>query len=64
MLASSNGARQGYAMLIHSVPGAIKRTKIVENTRRDVEWLYVTDLTGLGRCWKNGWRLRGSRVSS
>jgi hypothetical protein len=48
MLKASEGARQYYAMLVHSVPQSIRRTglrKIVENTRRDVECLYVTGLT-------------------
>jgi hypothetical protein len=47
-LVPSRGTRGDYAMLVHSVPqsiGRISLRKIVENVRRDVEWLYVTDLT-------------------
>jgi hypothetical protein len=48
MLEAFHGARQDYAMLVHSVPQNMRGTglkKIVENTRRNVEWLYVPDLT-------------------
>jgi hypothetical protein len=47
-LATAKGGREGYAMLVHSVPKDLGRgglRKIVERVRRDVEWLYVTDLT-------------------
>jgi hypothetical protein len=47
-LAAVHGGRENYAMLVHSVPGDLGRgglRKIVERVRRDVEWLYVTDLT-------------------
>lgn len=42
------GKREKLAMLVNSVPGELGRVgvrKIVENVRRDVEWLYLTDLT-------------------
>jgi hypothetical protein len=45
--AQLHGRRDGYAMLVHSAPGDLGRVglrKIVERVRRDVEWLYVTDL--------------------
>jgi hypothetical protein len=47
-LVPSRGTRGDYAMLVHSVPHSIGRMglrKIVENVRREVEWLYVTDST-------------------
>ncbi|KAF1919940.1 Spherulation-specific family 4-domain-containing protein [Ampelomyces quisqualis] len=47
-LAELKGARERYAMLVHSVPKDLGRgglRRIVERVRRDVEWLYVTDLT-------------------
>lgn len=40
--------RENMAMLVNSVPQNLGRTglrKIVDNARRDVEWLYVSDLT-------------------
>lgn len=48
---SLDGLRQNrgdLAMLVHSTPQDIKKTglrKIVDDVRKDVEWLYVTDLT-------------------
>ena len=46
-VAEAKGDRKDYAMLVHSVPKDLHRgglRKILERIRRDVEWLYVTDL--------------------
>ncbi|KAH7398537.1 Spherulation-specific family 4-domain-containing protein [Pyrenochaeta sp. MPI-SDFR-AT-0127] len=48
MLEGSRSNRQDLGMLIHSVPSNISRgglRKIIDDVRRDVEWLFVTDLT-------------------
>ncbi|KAL7774474.1 hypothetical protein CFE70_005386 [Pyrenophora teres f. teres 0-1] len=48
MLRALKDGRENMAMLLHSVPNVLGRTglrKIVDDVRRDVEWLYVTDLT-------------------
>ena len=40
--------RQNFAMLIHSTPSdtsSVRLRKVVDNVRRSVEWLYITDLT-------------------
>lgn len=40
--------RQNFGILIHSTPsntGRVRLRKIVDNVRRSVEWLYITDLT-------------------
>ena len=40
--------RQNFAMLIHSTPSdtsSVRLRKVVDNLRRSVEWLYITDLT-------------------
>ncbi|KAF2855797.1 hypothetical protein T440DRAFT_475158 [Plenodomus tracheiphilus IPT5] len=40
--------REDLAMLVHSVPQDLGKTglrKIIDDVRRDVEWLYITDLT-------------------
>lgn len=40
--------RQNFGMLVHSTPpntGSVHLRKIVENVRRSVEWLYITNLT-------------------
>jgi hypothetical protein len=60
-LAAAMGGRESYAMLINSVPKDIGRgglRRIVESVRREVEWLYVTDLTdnvytGYGSVWED-----------
>jgi hypothetical protein len=47
-LAKANGDRAEYAMLVHSVPTTLDRSElrgIVESVRKDIEWLYLTDLT-------------------
>lgn len=48
LLENSRSNRQDLGMMIHSVPIDISRgglRRIMEDVRRDVEWLYVTDLT-------------------
>jgi hypothetical protein len=60
-LQAAMGGRESYAMLINSVPKDLGRgglRKIVESVRREVEWLYVTDLTedvytGYGSVWED-----------
>jgi hypothetical protein len=60
-LQAAMGGRESYAMLINSVPKELGRgglRKIVESVRREVEWLYVTDLTedvytGYGSVWED-----------
>lgn len=40
--------RQNFGMLVHSVPtdiGNVGIRKVIDNVRRNVEWLYMTDLT-------------------
>lgn len=40
--------REDVAMLVHSVPQNLGKTglrKIIDDVRKDVEWLYITDLT-------------------
>ncbi|KAF1927977.1 uncharacterized protein M421DRAFT_5640 [Didymella exigua CBS 183.55] len=40
--------RQNFGLLIHSTPtttGDVRLRKVVDNARRSVEWLYITDLT-------------------
>ncbi|KAL5117887.1 hypothetical protein ACEQ8H_004205 [Pleosporales sp. CAS-2024a] len=47
-LASTHRGRQSFSMLVHSVPPDLGRgglRRIIERVRRDVEWLYVTDVT-------------------
>jgi hypothetical protein len=47
-LTALGGGREDWAMMVTSVPEDLGRgglRKIVESVRRDVEWLYVTDLT-------------------
>jgi hypothetical protein len=47
-LAAAKGERESFAMLVNSVPGDLGRgglRRIVESVRRDVEWLYLTNLT-------------------
>jgi hypothetical protein len=47
-LAAVHGQRKNYAMLVNSVPGDLGRgglRKIIEDVRREVEWLHFTDLT-------------------
>lgn len=47
-LKKTNGTRENFAMLVHSAPSDLGRgglRKIVERVRKDVEWLFVTDLT-------------------
>jgi hypothetical protein len=47
-LEGTKGGRADWAMMVHSAPSDLGRAglrKIVEGARRDVEWLYVTDLT-------------------
>lgn len=47
-LKNTNGTRESFAMLVNSAPSDLGRgglRKIVERVRKDVEWLYVTDLT-------------------
>jgi hypothetical protein len=47
-LAAVESGRDSCAMLIHSVPKDLGRgelRRIIENVRREVEWLYLTDLT-------------------
>lgn len=46
-LAAAKGGRESYAMLVNLTPGDLRRgglRRIVGRVRRDVEWLYVTDL--------------------
>ncbi|KAJ4379863.1 hypothetical protein N0V86_005047 [Didymella sp. IMI 355093] len=41
--------RQNFGLLVHSTPpntGNVRLRKVVDNVRRSVEWLYITDLTG------------------
>jgi len=61
-VAAAKRDRSDVAMLVHSVPktlsgGGLRR--IIENVRRDVEWLYVTDLVdevylGYRSFWSGG----------
>lgn len=61
-VAAAKRDRSDVAMLVHSVPktlsgGGLRR--IIENVRRDVEWLYVTDLvdevySGYRSFWSGG----------
>jgi hypothetical protein len=47
-VAALKGDRTDSAMLVHSAPSDLSRgalRRIVENVRRDAEWLYVTDLS-------------------
>jgi hypothetical protein len=47
-LEEAEGQRGDWAMMVHSAPKDLGRgglRRIVESVRRDVEWLYVTDLT-------------------
>jgi hypothetical protein len=52
--------RQNFGILMHSTPadvGNVRLRKMVDNVRRNVEWLYVTDLTdsfysGYGSLWE------------
>jgi hypothetical protein len=47
-LAAVRSSRENCAMLIHSVPRDLGRgglRRIVESVRKEVEWLYLTDLT-------------------
>ncbi|KAH4035996.1 hypothetical protein HBI56_063440 [Parastagonospora nodorum] len=47
-LAAAKGERESFAMLVNSVPKDLGRgglRRIVESVRRDVEWLYLTNLT-------------------
>jgi hypothetical protein len=51
-LSALDGTRQDYAYIVYSVPDSVSRggiRKIVDVTRRDVEWLYVTDREGNDR---------------
>ena len=46
-LAGAKGHREDFAMLVHSVPKELGRgglRKIVEKVKKDVQWLYLTDL--------------------
>ncbi|KAH8724895.1 hypothetical protein GQ44DRAFT_707982 [Phaeosphaeriaceae sp. PMI808] len=58
-LTATRNHRDDYAMLIHNVArdaGPVGLRKIIERVRRDVEWLYVTDLTdktGYGSFWED-----------
>lgn len=48
-LSELQGRRDEFAYFVHSVPKDIRRggiRKIVDRTRRDVEWLFVTTLVG------------------
>jgi hypothetical protein len=48
-LKALDGTRQNYACIVHSVPNSVPRggiRKIIDMTRRNVEWLYVTDQEG------------------
>ena len=43
-----NAVREGFAVLVHSVPNVLGRTdlrRIIDSVRKEVEWLYLTDLT-------------------
>lgn len=52
--------RQNFGLMIHSTPSTIgnaRLRKVVDNVRRSVEWLYITDLTensdgGYGSLWE------------
>lgn len=52
--------RQNFGLIIHSTPsntGNVRLRKIVDNVRRSVEWLFITDLTenvysGYGSLWE------------
>ena len=52
--------RQNFGLMIHSTPsnvGNVRLRKVVDNVRRSVEWIYITDLTenvygGYGTLWE------------
>ncbi|KAF2688139.1 hypothetical protein K458DRAFT_440834 [Lentithecium fluviatile CBS 122367] len=51
-LKTLGGRREDYAHLVHSLSEKVSRggiRKIVDGARRDVQWLYMTNQTGLGR---------------
>jgi hypothetical protein len=51
-LAPLDGTRQDYACIVHSVPSGVSRggiRRVVDTTRRNMEWLYVTDQEGDAR---------------
>jgi hypothetical protein len=51
-LKALDGTRQDYAYIVNSVPNTVSRggmRKIVDMTRRDAEWLYVTNQEGDNR---------------
>ncbi|KAL1593250.1 hypothetical protein SLS60_010858 [Paraconiothyrium brasiliense] len=48
-LCELHGRREDYAEIVHSVPGNITRggmRKIINDVRRNVEWLFITDRMG------------------
>ncbi|RMZ70609.1 cell surface [Pyrenophora seminiperda CCB06] len=45
---NANATRENFALLVHSAPDGLGGTglrKMIDGVRREVEWLYVTDLT-------------------